>query len=114
MLAKENRLKKKNDFSRVMASRGTVAAPWLVVKFVANQLPLSRAGFVCSKKTAKRAVDRNRAKRQLREGLRLIWPQIATGYDLALIVRAPLLGQPFDEIQAVVEKLLQKARLLKK
>ncbi|MCX6789466.1 MAG: ribonuclease P protein component [Candidatus Gribaldobacteria bacterium] len=112
MLSKENRLKKKNDFARVMAGRGTVGGPWLVLRFTENQLPLSRAGFVCSKKTAKRAVDRNKIKRQLRESMRRIWPQIATGYDLVLIVRGPLIGKPFDEMQAVLEKLLKKARLL--
>ena len=96
-----------------MAGRGTAAGPWLVLRFTENQLPLSRAGFVCSKKTAKRAVDRNRVKRQLRESMRRVWPQIAAGYDLVLIIRAPLMGKPFDEIQAALEKLLKKARLLK-
>lgn len=113
MLSKENRLKKKNDFSRVMACGGMAGGPWLVLRFVKNQLAMSRAGFVCSKKTAKRAVDRNRVKRQLREGLRLIWPEIVTGYDLVLIARIPLIGKPFDEIQTALEKLLIKARLLK-
>ena len=113
MLAKENRLKKKNDFARVMASGGMAGGPWLVLRFVKNQLEVSRAGFVCSKKTAKRAVDRNRIKRQLRESMRRVWLEMATGYDLVLIVRTPLMGQPFDEIQAVLEKLLKKARLLK-
>jgi len=74
---------------------------------------LSRAGFVCSKKTAKRAVDRNRVKRQLRESMRRVWPEIVAGYDLVLIVRVPLIGKPFNEIQAILEKLLKKARLLK-
>jgi len=58
------------------------------------------------------AVRRNRAKRRVREAVRLIIPSITPGYDIVFVVRGPeLLVAPFPAISAAVEQLLRRAKL---
>ncbi|GAB4486079.1 MAG: hypothetical protein Fur0016_06190 [Anaerolineales bacterium] len=59
------------------------------------------------------AVQRNRAKRVLRESVRPIFPTIPAGWDILLIARAPLLQAHFQDVKAAVHGLLRRAGLSK-
>ena len=59
------------------------------------------------------AVERNRAKRLLREAIRPLLPQIDPGWDIILLSRKSITKVPFQSIQAAVASLLQRAHLLK-
>ena len=61
-----NRLRRGREFDRVYKEGRSVRGALLVVRTAPGDWPTSRWGFVVSKKTAKRAVDRNRLRRQLR------------------------------------------------
>ena len=113
MLPEKYRLKKKNDFARVMQGKGGAVSSCLILRFCSNQTEVSRAGFVCSKKVAKKAVARNKIKRRLREMARALWPNVKAGYDLVFIAKLGIADKDFAEIKASVENLLKKARLLK-
>jgi ribonuclease P protein component len=58
------------------------------------------------------AVARNRAKRLLREAARLSAPEVAPGWDLVLIARAPLADEKLQQAQAAVHSLLRRANVL--
>jgi ribonuclease P protein component len=58
----------------------------LTVLAVPNQLTHARIGVTISKKRAKRAVDRNRIKRQIRESFRLKQYKIPT-FDIIVIAK---------------------------
>ncbi len=72
----------------------------------------SQVGLVISKKVSKSAVRRNRLRRQLREILRPLCPNLKPGYRLLFISRANLLTYRWPELRAEVHRLLQKADLL--
>jgi ribonuclease P protein component len=76
-----------------------------------NDHPHNRYGFIITKKMGK-AVQRNRIKRQLREMMRRLHSQLRQGYDVVIIARPGLMGQPFDAIQRIVEQLCHKLMLL--
>ncbi|PIU16569.1 ribonuclease P protein component [bacterium (Candidatus Gribaldobacteria) CG08_land_8_20_14_0_20_39_15] len=114
MLPKEHRLKKKNDFSQVLRHGFALADSCLVLRFCRNQQELSRVGFVCSKKVAKKAVSRNRIKRCLREVVRMLLPNIMPGYDLVFLVRPGLVDKDSATFRLVMERLLKKARITSK
>ena len=68
-------------------------------------------GFVVSKQIGI-AVRRNRAKRRVRESVRLALSCIAPGYDLVFIVRSSeIVNVPFAAIQDAVEGLLRRAQI---
>jgi ribonuclease P protein component len=57
------------------------------------------------------AVQRNRAKRLLREAVRSLLPSIVPGSDLLLIARPPLLTCKMPEVRDALLTLLRRAGL---
>ena len=74
-----------------------------------------RIGFVVSTKVSKNAVVRNRLKRQMREIVRLLLQkgQLKTGYLLAIMAKAEMIGKEYKEIEADILSVLRRAGLLK-
>ncbi len=58
------------------------------------------------------AVQRNRAKRLIRESIRPSIPDISSGWDILLLARQPMMAASFQEIQAALDILLKRAQLL--
>ena len=57
------------------------------------------------------AVVRNRIKRRLREAIRLVYPQLASGYDVIVIARAPIIGAEVVQITTALSEVLKRARI---
>ena len=60
------------------------------------------------------AVQRNRAKRILREKLRPMLPGISVGWDVILLARKPFLKASDNELKNALTSLLSQANLLEK
>jgi ribonuclease P protein component len=58
------------------------------------------------------AVQRNRAKRLLREAARTFIPELSPGWDIVLVARQPLPKAGFQEIREAISSLFRKAKLL--
>lgn len=113
MLKRINRLSTKGDFSRLFAKGKYTHASEFVLKYFPNNLPQSRFGFVVSTKISKRAVVRNRAKRQMREIVRSILEKLPAGYDIALIAKPAIKDVEFDKLSTSIRLAFTKARLLR-
>lgn len=57
------------------------------------------------------AVVRNRIKRRLREAIQLVYPQLASGYDVIVIARAPIIGAEVVQITTALSEVLKRARI---
>ena len=73
--------------------------------------PPARCGFAAGKSVGT-AVARNRAKRLLREAVRKRAPQLAPGWDLIFIARAPLAKVKLGQAQEAVDNLLRRANVV--
>ncbi len=73
-----------------------------------------KIGFVASVKHEKKAVGRNRVKRQMREVVRLLLKdgRIREGHVIAFLSTPKLFSADFATISADIESILKKARLL--
>lgn len=105
------RLTRSMDIQRVRRTGRSYAHPILVLMVQHSDQPFTRVGVIAGKGVGK-AVQRNRAKRLLREAFRMIYPSVLHGYDVLLIARKKLLDTKFSEIKEVINSLLSGADLL--
>ncbi len=110
MLKKRYRLRGSARFAEVREKGKSVAHPLAVLIALPNDLPYSRFGFSVSRRIGK-AVKRNRAKRLLREAVRLQLSNFAPGYDVILIARTPLRDAKFAAVYEAVGQLARRAGL---
>jgi ribonuclease P protein component len=71
-------------------------------------------GFLISKKVLKKATQRNKLKRRLREILREKIEEIKEGVRIVFIALSNLEKKDFKELKGIFESLLKKSRVLKK
>ena len=103
-------LREGSDFQRVWEKGKSWSHPLIILRALANGTPASRFGFVVGKKVGK-AVERNRAKRLMREAVRHRLAGITPGWDIILIARREADGADFQAVDAAVETLLTRAHL---
>ena len=116
------RLTRSEDFKRVRRSGKSYAHPLVVLIVQAHDKrstpqsgtvdqPRVKVG-VAAGRTVGTAVVRNRAKRLLREAMRPLIPNIASGFDLILIARSGLVSASLDDTRRALLTLLQRAQIL--
>ena len=104
------RLTRSQDFKRVRRSGKSYAHPLLVLIAQACDEDQLHVGVAASRGIGT-AVQRNRAKRLLREAMRTIVPSLATGWDILLIARPPLLSCNVFEVREALLTLVRRAEL---
>jgi ribonuclease P protein component len=83
----------------------------VVLGALQNGLAITRFGFSTSRKL-NRAVDRNRARRLLREAARALQPRVLPGWDIVLVARDNMGDLHCQVVLAAIEKVMRQARLL--
>lgn len=78
----------------------------------ASSVPFSSFGISISRKVSKRAVVRNRIKRQLKAIIRQNLADIAPGWQVVIVVRPAALECGFDDFLRELEGLLKKLNIL--
>ena len=104
------RLTRSEDFQRVRRSGKSFAHPLLVLVVQTCDEGQLHVGVAASRGMGS-AVQRNRAKRLLREAVRTLLPSIAPGRDILLIARPPLLACKMPEVRDALLTLLRRAGL---
>jgi ribonuclease P protein component len=104
-------LRRGADFQRVWEEGKSFVHPLVIGRVRANGMGARRFGFVAGKKIGK-ATTRNHAKRLMREAVRLRLPRIVPGWDLILIARGDAAQSGFDAVDAAIENVLRRAKLL--
>ena len=112
MLLKKNRLNKRKDFEKVLKGARGLKSDFLYLKGADNELETTRIGFIVSQKVSRRAVVRNKLKRQLREIVKPELERIRKGKDLIFIALPGIEKQSFPEVKKAVDCLLKKSGLL--
>lgn len=111
MLQKENRLRRADDLQRVRRYGQSWQHPLLVLLVNRSGRQSSRFAFVASRRVGT-AVIRNRAKRLLRESVRLSFHRIEPGWDCLLIARPAIHQISFADVQSAVLQVMHRAGLL--
>jgi len=115
MLPEPNRLQKEKDFEKVFKNGKGFNQTFLFLKaFNRKDEEESRFGFVVSTKVSKKAVDRNKLKRQLREITREKIEKLKDGYDVVVVTQPGIQTQSFHQLKQNLFQLFKEADLIKK
>lgn len=104
-------LQRSKDFESVFKRGRGVGEGGLFLKMKPTTFSTIRFGIVVSKKTAAKAVDRNRKRRLLKEAIRAYSSELIKGVDAVLVVQPAFEATNLSQTKAVVEKLFRKASL---
>ena len=113
MLAKLYRLTSESDFARVAKSRSSAYEKLLGVKVRENHLSHSRFGIVVGLKVSKKAPERNKIKRRIREIIRKHFNDLESGYDVMILGMKQAVGADYSDIETSLLKAFKKVKLLK-
>lgn len=108
--SRANRVRKRAEFLEVQSGGLRVSGDCLV--FIVLRRPVGspvRLGITASRKIGN-SVQRNRARRLIREGFRAVFADLPDGFDVVVIVRRPLGERKADAILAEWQRALPRLR----
>ena len=95
-------------FAQKRSLYGQTMAVWVASSVDADR----KVGVIVSKRTFRDAVDRNRAKRLMREAFRLTCARLVPGVHLVLIARSGIKGKMCADVIRDLERIAKRAHLL--
>jgi len=119
MLPKKHRVRKTSEYSKIFKKgkrfrtpyfNFTVYQPRTSLRTSKKQIALPRFGFVAGKKVGG-AIQRNRAKRLLREAVRVEFPMLKNNFEGVFIAYDSILKLNHQKTTSVVKNVFNKASL---
>ncbi len=108
------RLHGKKEFGVVLNGGSYINSDFLTIIFYKNPLhKIVRLGLI-TKKSVGQAVERNRAKRRLREIFRLNKDRLLKGLDIVFMLKPPIIKMSYGEIETKAMEMLAKKNLILK
>lgn len=96
---------KKKEFEAVFRKGKTKAGKLVFLKILKNNQDNNRFGVVVSKKISKKAVNRNKIKRRLREIIRQA--HIKPGLNIIIIAKPEIIDKNYQDIKNELEDLFK-------
>jgi len=106
MFKKGLRLPKSIRFTK----ENQISSNFFLIKIAENKTESKRFGIVVSRRIDKRAVIRNKIKRQIRRCIKENEKYVPTGKDMLVIVKPKIKDRKTKEICESVEKLFKKIK----
>lgn len=104
-LTREERIRRRADFQQVYARGVRLHGRFSIIFVLSNNRSVGRLGIAATKKLGG-AVERNRAKRLIREIFRR--NKIASGFDVVVVPRRELLQTSLSALEADYRAVLER------
>ncbi len=96
------------DIKKILSTGKKLIFKDFIIIFQKNNFGYPRFAFIVSKKVSKRAVDRNRAKRLLREIVRKYYRYISDkGFDIIFIARKSIIDKKLQDLESEFQEFLK-------
>ena len=108
-----NRLTRSRDWARMRAGGNPTRGRHVILVRLAAPGEPTRVGFVASRRGVGNAVQRNRARRRIREIVRRRWARLPhEGWLVMLVASRSALVAPHQDLASDIERVLEGAGLL--
>ena len=112
-LPKANRLKRWQDFQSIYQQGNYFVTPALILRALPDpDCRNAKFGISISRKISKKAVIRNRIKRQIRSALQILLPSLSSTWVIVLVVRPPALECKTEHFLRELEQLFIQSGIL--
>lgn len=118
-LPRANRLKDRRDFQAVYKRGIARSSSHLILRALSTASaenssfePTTRIGISISRKVSKKAVVRNRIKRQIRGAAAELLPHMETGWYIVVVVKPSAVECKYERFLRELEQLLIKAEII--
>ena len=111
-LPRTARLLKAGDFAALRGKSKRISARHFLAEFSPNEQPTCRLGQAVSRRVSKRAVDRNRIKRLVRESYRHVRSELPC-VDILMIARTSAVRTTSADLREDLANLWKKLAALK-
>ncbi len=102
---------KENREFRYAYKRGKkIVSSYIVLHYVKNRTDSNKLGITVAK--LKTAVERNRAKRLIRECYRAHFKQIRGGYNVVIVARSKMADATFADVDKAMAYCIRKSDLI--
>ena len=96
---------KKKDFDNIFKKGKAIPGKFIFLKALKNNLNNNQFGIIVSTKISKKAVIRNKIKRQLREIIKQT--DIRPGFDIVIVTKLEIINKNYQEIKNELEDLFK-------
>lgn len=103
---KNERLRRRSEFSALFQSGKRIHSEYLTVILSTNTSDVRRLGLVVGKKVGKAAVRRNRMKRLLREFFRLNKHRLPASQDILIVARKDFSFMKYRDLCSKLDEVL--------
>ncbi|XVG95904.1 ribonuclease P protein component [Eubacteriales bacterium KG127] len=110
-MLKKTVLRNKKNFFKIYSKGKSIGDRYIVLFYKKNHLPYSRKAFLASKKVGN-SVKRNRARRLMKESVRLLDFEIPQGYDFIFIARNTINDKSYNDVSRSVRSAIKRSGVL--
>lgn len=107
MLPKSQRLTKKRDFMKLAVQGRSIFGPYATLRILQKKGP-TRVAFITSTKVFKLSVDRNRAKRRMRDVLHQLFSELPPDMSLLFVLKPESRDAEFTKLIEEVKRMIAK------
>ena len=104
-------LSRPQDFAAIQEAGTTKSHALLSARFLRTDLETTRFGLATGRRLGK-AVVRNRARRRIREVLRVMAPSFQPGWDVLIIARPAVVEADHDAVVGALRRVLRSGGVL--
>lgn len=104
-------LSRPQDFAAIQGAATTRSHPLFTVRFLRTDLETTRFGLSTGRRLGG-AVVRNRARRRLREALRVMAPSFQPGWDVLIIARPAIVEADQQALVGALHRTLVRAGVI--
>ena len=109
MLPRKYRITKEKEYKKIFEGDITVFSRFIIIKGINNDLGFDRFGFIVSLKVSKKACQRIKIKRRLRESAKKILRKKTKGsFDIAVIAKKGAFEASFNELDNELKNAFAK------
>ncbi len=112
MLSKEHRLRTDKEIKALFKNSKSAFGIYSIIRAKKNTFEVSRFAVIAGTKVSKKAVIRNKLKRQIRYIIKKHLENIEKGWDVIVMIKKEAVNKTFKEIEDDLVRSMKKTPLL--